>query len=99
MTTKYGTLIIYQSLDCEVWEPVPAADVPAWTKDPEVLGRMVDGEACRHEDAADSTWFIAKRVLSPKDQTALQAAQARRERHQRIRLLHEQPQGEQRIAH
>lgn len=99
MSYESGVLVIYKSLDCETFEPVKAADVPDLVKAPDVVARMVDGEACRNEDEPDSPWYIAKRVLSDADESALMAAYVRRQRRNRIRLLHEQPQDGERVVH
>lgn len=76
-----------------------ASAVPEWAKEPDLVARMVDGEACRNEDEPGSPYYIAKRVLGHQDQTALAAAVEKRERRNHIRLLHKQPQGESRVLH
>ena len=96
---KCGELVIYKSLDCKTFDPVKTEDVPEWVKDPDVLARMVDGEACQNKDELGSPWFTAKRVLTDEDESALMKAYARRQRRQHIRLLHEQPQEGSRVVH
>lgn len=77
----HGTLIIYSSLDGENdWTPVNAAEVPDWIKDdPDLLARMVDGEACQNEvDGVKTPWYRAERVLTQADQDAIDKARNRR---------------------
>lgn len=95
--TTYAQLVIYKSLDCETFEPVKTDDVPEWVKDPDVVAHMVDGEAVHNDDEPDSPYYIAKRVLTDEDESALMKAYVRRGRRNRIRLLHEQP--ESRVVH
>ena len=83
---KNGMLVFYRSPNgVDGWEAMKAVDVPAWlTEDPEVLGRMVDGEACHDDGEPDSPWYAAKRLLTPADEAAIAAAQAKRERKSRM---------------
>lgn len=94
-----GALIIYKSADRETWEPVLNSEVPEWVKDPDILGRMVDGEACHDDDDPASPWYIAKRVVNGADQSAMLAAKAKRERRCRIRLAHDRATSDSRILH
>lgn len=95
--TQEGVLVIYKSANgVDGWEPVKAVDVPKWlVESPEILGRAVDGEACRNDDPGllmpveARPWYIAKRVISEQEMSVVAAAQAKRERKQRIRLLRE----------
>jgi len=73
-----GTLIIYRSTDdCETWVAVKPADVPEWAKDPDVIARMVDGEACQN-DESEWEWFIALRAPNLEDVMLIAAAKAKR---------------------
>lgn len=83
-----GTLVIYKSSDCEEWTPVKASEVPDWARAPDVVGRMVDGEACQLNYEGD--WYIAKRVLNGFDHGAILAAKAKRIRRaeRNIRVMH-----------
>lgn len=91
MSLDYGTLILYRSKDdCESWNPVKVVEIPKWVKElsPAVIARMVDGEALQDTTSeTGSDWFILKRVVSPTDEARMQAAQAKRERKQRRRIV------------
>lgn len=54
-----GVLVIYQSKDCVTFDPIKPAEVPDWVKDPDILGRMVDGEAVSNDQ---ENWYIARGV-------------------------------------
>lgn len=45
------------------WAGVLPADVPAWAKDPEVVGRLVGGEEAQDPDTG--RWYRAMRVEDP----------------------------------
>lgn len=63
---QMATLVIYRSETGEApWTPVMSAEVPEEIKEPEVIGRMVDGDMCRVE--GDQYWYIAAKVSPPAD--------------------------------
>jgi hypothetical protein len=39
------------------WESVPSVDVPEWAQDKEVMGAMINGEACRNGAQGGGKWF------------------------------------------
>ncbi len=63
---QMANLVIYRSATGEApWTPVMHEDVPADIKEPEVMGRMVNGEMCKVE--GDEHWYIAARIAPPAD--------------------------------
>lgn len=57
---KAGTLVIYRSSTGKrKWKPVLPAAVPAWLKDPEVLGRLVAGEMAHKPKEG---WYRAEKL-------------------------------------
>ena len=75
----FGTLVVYRSDDFENWEPVKTEEIPDWVKAPEVVYRMVDGEACQNTDEeSGETWFVVKRVIYPHEEKVIAEAKARR---------------------
>lgn len=80
--------MIYTSTDCEEWNPVKTEDVPDWVKAPDVVSRMVDGEACQLN--MESPWFVARAVIDDIDEHLIAAARAKRIRRaeRNIALLH-----------
>lgn len=85
---KYGTLVIYRSADCKTFEPVKPEDVPAWVQAPDVVAHMVDGEAVHNDGEPESPYYIAKRVLTDEDESDLMKAYAKRQRRNRLRVVH-----------
>lgn len=85
---NHGTLIIYSSPNGETdWTPMKAIDVPAWIRDnPELLARLVDGEACCDNDQTPAVWYVAQRVLTEDEQSILRAAIEKRMRRKGKRL-------------
>ena len=65
----HGTLIFFSSVgDSDVWTPVLAKDVPEFCRDPDVLARLVDGEACADTTDGEATiWYRAERVMTDAD--------------------------------
>ena len=69
----HGTLIFFSSPDGDLmpgktWTPVLPKDVPEFCKDPDVLARLVDGEACADTtDGAATIWYRAERVMTDAD--------------------------------
>lgn len=88
MKMTRGMLAIYSSPDGESnWTPVKAVDVPEWIKnDPDLLARLVDGEACCDTSIEPNVWYMALRVLQQEDQDALRAALEKRMRKKGKRL-------------
>lgn len=70
---NYGTLIIYSSPNGESdWTSVKPGDVPDFVKDPDVLARLVDGDACADTSEGEATvWYAAQRVLTEDEQSTL----------------------------
>jgi len=65
MMTKQAQLVIYQSESGrDGWKPVLPEAVPAWVKDPDVMGRLVAGEMCMDPKCGDkgSAWYRAEQV-------------------------------------
>lgn len=93
MKMTRGMLVIYSSPDGEGnWTPVKAPDVPAWIKDdPELLARLVDGEACCNTSIKPNVWYMALRVLQQEEQDALRAAIEKRMRKKGKRLARVTP--------
>ena len=60
LTRKKQAMLVIMVSDDEKgpFKPVRPEDVPDWVKDPDVLGRMVNGEMCRNE----GPWFLAVRA-------------------------------------
>lgn len=62
---KTANFIIYRSKDGRGdWSPVLPQDVPAWVKDPDVMGEMARGQAaCKcDEGPTGSDWFRADKI-------------------------------------
>ena len=52
-------LVIYRSEDGKQnWTPCPLGEVPEWVKEPDTLGKMVEGEMAFNPEAPDY-WFAA----------------------------------------
>lgn len=84
---KQAQLVIYKSENGrDNWKPLSPGEVPDWVKAPEVMGRLVAGEACMDAKIGDkgSDWYRADRVVS----AAEQAAQARRDRRNSKKVTH-----------
>jgi hypothetical protein len=55
-------LVIFRSQDGDKdWKPVKPEDVPAFVKDPDTLGRLMDGEMVRHL-TEDLGWYMAAKM-------------------------------------
>jgi hypothetical protein len=39
------------------WESVPSVDVPEWARDQDVMGAMINGQACRNDSQGGGKWF------------------------------------------
>ena len=94
MSQEQGLLIIFKSTDdCATWNPIKAVEVPEWVKDPDILGRMVDGEAAHDAERSPGEWFLAQRAkVAPTDADVKRMNDAEKKRirraQKRIRLLH-----------
>lgn len=62
------------------WALVKPADVPAWVKAPDNIGRMLCGNECMKADEGDkgSLWYRAIRVEDYERMVAAEAKRARR---------------------
>ncbi len=62
--TKQATLVIYASSNGrDGWKPVLPGDVPAWVKEPRIIGALIAGEMCMDPKASSgSTWFRGERA-------------------------------------
>lgn len=85
-----GVLVVFTSANgSDGWTPVKPENVPAWVKDPDVMARMVDGEACMDDEQESGTnWFMALPMPTPQDIAAYQAARARRLARKEKRVAH-----------
>lgn len=88
-------LVIYASPDGRMdWKPVPANLVPDWIKDPDTIGKLLEGNMCQSPNSASRTvWYRAVRVMSPEEQKREQARlyadkQKRRRQQAALRTLH-----------
>lgn len=65
MSSKQAHLVIFASVNGrDGWHPLAPAEVPAWVKDPETMGRLVAGEMCMDTAQGDqgSSWYRAERA-------------------------------------
>lgn len=65
----HGTLIFFSQPDGDQnWTPILAKDVPEFCRDPDVLARIVDGEACADTTDGQATiWYRAEQVMTDAD--------------------------------
>lgn len=89
MSETFGVLVILTSPNgIDGWTPVKPDDVPSWVKDPDIVARMVDGEACMDDTQESGTnWFLALPMPTPQDIAAYQAAQIRRAERRQKRIV------------
>ena len=74
---KQAKLIVYRSENGrDNWEPVTADSLPAFVKNPDVMGRLVAGEQCMDagEGARGSAWYRAVRVVNQHERAIVQGA-------------------------
>ncbi len=77
---KQISLVIYRSSNGrDNWEPIGPDSVPEFVRRPEVMGRLVAGEACMDcaEGVAGSDWYRASRVVSKREQDAIKKRETR----------------------
>ena len=75
-TIDQATLVIMASADGEKWGPVKPESVPEWVKRPDVMARLVEGEACQDLTAeSGETWFCA---MTRSDVRSVVAADVKR---------------------
>lgn len=68
-TYHQAMLVIFKSPNGrDNWEPLEAADVPEWVKQPDIMGRLVTGEQCMDVAQGDkgSAWYRAEAVENAK---------------------------------
>ena len=61
---KQANLVILCSEDGKIWHPLKPDEVPAWVKEPAIVGRMVAGEMCMdpRQEPKGSPWYRAEQV-------------------------------------
>ena len=88
--TDYAQLVILASKNGrDDWFPVEHSEVPEWVKDPDNMGRLVNGEACMKcdEGPTGSLWYRAATTEEMSDMERIIAAHKKLER-RRQRTLH-----------
>lgn len=74
---KQTSAVIYRSENGRTnWQPIPAAEVPAFVKDPVTMGRLLAGEECMDVGEGDrgSAWYRAIRVVTQGERATVEAA-------------------------
>lgn len=56
---KAGKIVVYHSLDTEHWTPILPNDVPDWVKEPETMGRLVQGDMAQSNGGG---WYRAEKI-------------------------------------
>ena len=67
---RFATLMIYRSIDPKAdpkeWVLVKNDDVPAWLKEPRILGELVDGYIATDKEKSPGVWWRCT-VLYPDE--------------------------------
>lgn len=85
---KQARLVIFESPHGRgEWKPLKPEDVPAWVKNPDVLGRIVSGEIAM-DTAHGTNWYCAQQVPDDVAVARIFNAEVRRQKRAAKRRAH-----------